>query len=303
MEKKYIIALSLSILLHLGLAVFLFAGDFSVKHKPTPMPNAEVSPIQAVAIDKSQLEARVNQLKKQKSDAKAAEQKRIKALEDRAAKAKAKRAKEQERIKSLEKQRKKKEAEKKKADAAAKKAKAIADKAEKSRKQKVAEQKKAEQAAAKAKAKRLQEEKAAEKAAKLRKQREEEKKRKAREAKERELQEAMLAEQMAAEMAQRQQARNQQVMTEVSRLTAQYKSLIYGNILGDAELLKGKQCIVTISLTLEGKIKYVTVNSGEKYICDATEKAVYRVNRFPMSESEDVNRQLMNVKLTFSPQN
>lgn len=300
-DKKYTVALSLSVFLHLLLALFLLFGNFSHEPKVTPTPAAQVNPIQAVAIDKSVLEARVNDIKKQKSDAKAAEQKRLKELEDRAAKAREKRAKEQERIKFLEKQRKQKEAEKRKADAAAKTAKAKAEQAEKARQAKVAEQKKAEQAAAKAKAKRIAEEKAAQKAAEIRKQREEEKKRKAREAKERELQEAMLAEQMAAEMAARDQARSQQVMGEVNRYHALISQAINRSVLKDKATMSGKSCSLIISITSSGFVTNVTTGKGDPVVCNAAKIGVLKLGTIPMSDNPDVYKQFKKFELEYIP--
>ena len=103
---------------------------------------------------------------------------------------------------------------------------------------------------------------------------------------------------MAEDMANRQQARRQQMMTEVEKYTGIFYGLILRNLQGEH---KGNSCSVTVHLTLEGSIKYVVVNSGGKIICDATENAVYRVNKFPMSEDVDVNKELVEVKLTFAP--
>lgn len=290
-------------LLHVVLGLVLLFGDFSHEVKETPMPANEISPIQAVAIDKSKLEARVNKIRKQKEVEKAAETKRLNDLEKRAADAKKKRAQEQAKIKKLEQQRKKKEAETKKANLAAKKANAQAKEAEKLRKAKEVERKKAEYAAADAKAKRLKQEEITKKAEELRKQKEAMRIRQEKAAKERELAEQMLQEQMEAEASARQKARSQYVQTEKQKYALLYRSLISSNLIGDDQLLRGKICKVTIHLTLTGKIKYVDVNSGEKYICDATRTAALRVNQFPMSDDEDLNRELMDIKLTFSPTN
>lgn len=289
--------------MHVALAVFLLFGDFSHTPKPTPAPAQEISPIQAVAIDKNKLEAKVNEIRKEKAAAKAAEQKRLRDLEQQAADAKKKRAQEQAKIKQLEQQRKRKEAEKKKADLAAKKAKAKAAEAEKLRKKKEVEQKKAEKAAADAKAKRIKQEQAAKKAEELRKQKEAERKRKEREAKERAMAEQMLVEQMEAEAAQRQKARSQYVQTEKQKYAQLYRNLIASNLIGDEQLLRDKSCTITIHLSLSGRIKYVDVNAGEKQICDATKRAALRVNQFPMSDDEDLNRELMDIRLTYSPSN
>ncbi|MGJ8694171.1 MAG: cell envelope integrity protein TolA [Thalassotalea sp.] len=301
MDKKYSIPLTLSVVLHLGLAIFLLAGDFSHEVKPSPKPASEINPIQAVAVDKKKLEARVNQLNKQKSDDKAAERKRIKDLEDRAAKAKVKRAKEQERLKTLEKQRKQKEIEKRKADAAAESANAKAAQAEKARKEKVAEQQKAERAAADAKAKRLKEEQVAKKAAEIRKQREEDQKRKDREAKERQLQEQLLQEQLAAEMAERQQAKSQQVMTEVNRYNALIGQAINRSVLKDKATMNGKSCSLTISITSSGFVTNVVTGRGDLAVCNAAKTGVFKLGTIPMSQDPDVYAQFKKFTLEYIP--
>ena len=304
-KEKYTVAIILSVSLHLALAAILLFGDFTTEHKPTPQLQATVQPIQAVAVNKSELESRVNQLKKQKADAKAAELKRLKELEDRAKKAKQERAREQERIKRLEADRKRKEREKRQADLAAKKAKADADRAEKARKQKEDERKKAEQAAAVAEKKRKAEELAAQKAEELRKKQEAERKRKEAEAaakakaeKERQLQEQMLAEQMAAEMQAINQLKSQQVQGEIEKQKAIFSSLIQQNTLED-ESFKGKKCTVTVNLTSQGSVKYISVKGGDKFVCDAIKNGAYRVGTFPMTNNPDVDNQLMQFDLTF----
>ena len=301
-DKQYSKPLILSFVLHIGLAVFLLAGNFSAEHKPLPKPAAEINPIQAVAVDKSKLEARVNQLNKQKQAAKAAEQKRIKDLEKRAAKAKAERAKEQARIKKLEQQRKQKEAEKKKADLAAKKSKEKAKKAEAARKKKVAEQKKAEQAAAAAKQKRLKEQQIAKKAEELRKKREADKKRKAREEKERLLQEQMLQEQMQAEMAERQQAKSQQVMSEVNRYNALIGQAIQRGVRKDKATMNGKSCSLTISITSSGFVTNVTTGKGDAVVCNAAKTGVLKVGTLPMSKDPYVYEQFKKFTLEYIPE-
>ena len=64
MERKFVVALSLSIGLHLALAVVLLSGDFSAPLKSTPKATAvEMKPIQAVVVDSSKLQAHINKLK------------------------------------------------------------------------------------------------------------------------------------------------------------------------------------------------------------------------------------------------
>jgi len=289
--SKYSNSVALSFAIHIVLAAILLFGDFSPPLKPTPIA-AKMEPIQAVIVEKSAVDTQINKIKKQQAD----EAKKLKDLEESIAAAKAKRKNEEQRIKNLERERKKKAQEKRAADSAAKKAKANA--ADKLRKQKELERQQADKAASDARAKRLKEEVAAKKAENLRKKKAAERKRKEQEARERAAQQKLLAEQMAEDMANRQQARRQQMMTEVEKYTGIFYGLILRNLQGEH---KGNSCSVTVHLTLEGSIKYVVVNSGGKIICDATENAVYRVNKFPMSKDVDVNKELVEVKLTFAP--
>ncbi len=305
----------LSLLVHVVLAIVLFFGNFSSEHKPTPKPTANVKPIEAVAIDKTALAKRVNELTKQKSDAVKAEKKRIQELENRAKAAKQKRTDEQAQIAKLEKARKQKEQEKRKADAAAKIAKTKANKAEKLRKEKVAEQKKAEKAAATAKtkreaeekaaatakAKREAEEKAAQYAAEQRKKQEAEKKRKAQEAKEQALQEALLAEQLAAEVASRQQARNQQVVSEVNRYNSLISQAIDRSVLKDQATMAGKTCSLIISITSSGFVTNVTSSDGDAIVCNAAKTGVLKLGTVPMSENPDVYSQFKQFELVYIP--
>ncbi len=291
MSSKYSNSVALSFAIHIVLAAILLFGDFSSPPKPTPIA-AQMEPIQAVMVEKSAVDAQINKIKKQKAD----EAQKVKDLEESIAAAKAKRLKEAKRVKDLERQRKKKAQEKKAADSAAKKAKANA--VDKLRKQKELEKQQADKAASDARAERLKAEAAAKKAEDLRKKKAAELKRKEQEARERAAQQKLLEQQMAEEMANRQQARRQQMMTEVEKYTGIFYGLILRNLQGEH---KGNSCNVTVHLTLEGSIKYVVVNSGGKIICDATENAVYRVNKFPMSNDVDVNKELVEVKLTFAP--
>lgn len=311
--KQYSVPLSFSIALHVVILAVLIAGNFTSAPVPTPQASSDVKPIEAVAVDKSQLEARVKQLQKAKSDAKAAEQKRLRELEERAAAAKKKRAQEQERIKKLERERKKKEAEKRKADDAAKKARDKAAKAEKVRKQKEAERQKAEKAALEAKARKLKEEAAAKKAEEIRKQKEierkriaEEKAQKAREEQERKLQEQMLAEQMAAEMAERNKAKSAQIQSEVAKYTGLISQTINRKVNKDRSTMEGKFCVLNITLgpssTGKSLVINVQVKSGDPIVCKAATSGVYQARELPMSKDPDVYKTFKNFNLRFVPE-
>ena len=297
MSRKFAIALSLSFLLHVVLAAVLLMGNFD--HEPKVPPKVvQVQTIQATVVDKSKVEAQVNKIKKKKLD----DAKRLKELEQQVASAKKKRAKEEKRIKELERQRKKKVLEKKAADSAAKKARTKANAAEKLRKQKVKEQKLAEQAAADAKAKRLKEEKAAKKADDLRKKKAAERKRKIQEAKERAQQQKMLEQQMAEEMAVRQQARHQQTMTEVGRFTALIRQTIQGNLITDRSTMEGKSCKLTISLAPSGFVTNVVIGQGDRIVCDAAQKAIYKAGTLPVSKDPEIFNEMRKISVTVIPE-
>ncbi|MFD2167064.1 cell envelope integrity protein TolA [Thalassotalea euphylliae] len=297
MSGKYSLPIVLSVVLHGALAVVLFFGNFtSHPPKPTVMQvNLNPNPIEAVAFDKAIIEKQAEKLRQEKARAKAAEQKRIRELEEKAAAAKRKRAKEEARIKKLEQQRKQKEKEKRIADEKARKAKAQAIKAEKERKRKEEERKKAEKAAAEAKKKREREE--AE-----RKRKEAERKRKAKEANERAEQERMLAEQMAQEMEARQRARGQQVQSEISRYTALITQTIQRFLITDRSTMEGKSCKLTITLAPSGFVTNVQTGQGAAVVCNAAQNAVYKAGTLPVSKDPEVFKKMQKISLTVVPE-
>ncbi|GLX77238.1 protein TolA [Thalassotalea insulae] len=291
-------ALTYSVTLHVTLLLILLFGDFSAA-PPKPTPSAtQVKPIQAVVVDRKKIDDQVNKLKKQKAD----EAKRLKAIEEQAAAAKRRRAKEEQRLKTLEQQRKKKERERKAADAAAAKARAKAVAAEKLRKQKEREKQAAEKAAAEAKAKRLKEQKAAEKAEKLRKKKAAEKKRKEREARERAEQQRLLEQQLAEEMASRQQARNQQITSEIGKYTALITRVIQSKLLTDKATMEGKSCNLTIKLAPSGFVISVQAGKGDRVVCDAARNAVNKAGTLPVSKDPEVFEKMRTISLTVVPE-
>lgn len=310
MQKKYVIALSFSIVLHLVVALLMGLGDFSSPPKPTPQQVAsaqakslkKVKPIEAVAVDKQKFLQQVDKIRKKKAAAKSAEIKRIKALEKRAVNAKKSRKKEQDRIRRLERERKIKEREKRKADKAAKIAKAKAKAAVKDRKNKEALTRKADKAADDAKARRIKEEKAAKKAEQLRKKKIAERKRKEKEAKERAEQERLLEQQLAEEMANRKKARRQQMMSEIQRYTALISQAIQRNLITDKASMAGKSCKLTISLAPSGFVTNVVKGVGDRIVCDAAQKAVYKAGTLPVSKDPDVFKEMRTISLTFVPE-
>lgn len=307
-------ALWLSIALHVVLVGILFFGDFATQPKPLPVPTSQpMEPIKAVAVDKSQLDKAINKIKKQKSDALAAEKKRLADIERRATEAKKRRAREEARIKKLEQQRKKKEQEKIKADNAAKAAKRKAANAEKIRKQKEQEKQKADEAAAAARSKRIKEEAAAKKAEDLRKKKKAEadarrkkqvaeQQRKAKEAKERAQQEALIAEQMAAEMASRNRARRQQMLSEIDRFSALITQTINRNMIKDRSTMAGKSCKLTISLAPSGFVTQVNIGQGDRVVCEAAKTAIYKAGTLPVSKDPEVFKEMRKIAVTVVPE-
>lgn len=302
--------LILSIGLHLGLILVLVLGDFDSTPEPMPVVS-QITPIQAVVVDQAKVDNQVKKLKKQKADAAAAEKKRLKDAKQRLANTKKKRLKEEARIKDLERQRKKKVQEKKNADDAAKKSKAKAATAEKNRKKKVAEQKKSDEVAAAAKAKRIKDEVAAKKAAKKvadkkaadkREKAAADKKRKEQEAKERAVQEKLLEQQLAEEMAGRAQARRQQLMSEINRFTALIIETIQRNLITDRSSMEGKSCKLTISLAPSGFVTNVVIGKGDRIVCDAAQKAIYKAGTLPVSKDPEIFKEMRKISVTVIPE-
>lgn len=286
-------ALIKSALLHLAIILVFVIGGLLKPSKPQVMevtlnaPNKpEQKAVEAVSVDTKAVEKRINELKKQEADKKAAEAKRIRDLERRAANAKKKREEEARRIAKLEKERIRKEKEKKKAEAAAREAK----------KKQQAEQKKA------ADAKRKAEELAKKRKAEEEKLKKAEAKRKAdaEAARQKALAEKMMQEQLAAEAAARSRAKQAQVLSEVEKYTALITAKIQQNLLLD-DNMKGKECRLNLRLAFNGLVTQVEALSGDKQVCEATIRAVRRADTLPVSKDKAVFEQLKNINLTIQP--
>tara|TARA_R110002126_G_scaffold199679_1_gene347341 strand:- start:2869 stop:3819 length:951 start_codon:yes stop_codon:yes gene_type:complete len=301
--------LAKSVTLHITLILALvFGANISFKRKTTELSvsaeqsvQANPAPVEAVAIDRQQLEQRVAEIQKNRDDAKKAEEDRIAALEKRALQAERNRAAEEQRLKRVAE-------EKRQADEAARKSKAAAAEAQKqqqaeaakakqaeeARKAREAEQKKAEEAAKAAEARRKQ---AEEEAAKAQAERE----RKAREAKEQAERERQLQEQMAREAEARSQARAQQAVKEVDRYTAMIRDVVQRNLLVD-ENMRGKTARINIRLATSGFVTDVRYVSGDRQVAEAGMRAVNRAGTLPMSTDPDVYNQLKDITLTVAPE-
>ena len=297
-------SLAKSLGLHLAILVLLvFGADFSSKPEmvTVSLQSEGPAPVEAVAVDEKLLNERVQQMQRERDAAKAAEEKRIRDLERRAAQAEQNRTAEEQRLKRVAEEKRKADAEAQKAKAAAAEAKkrqeqenAKAKQAEQARIAKEQERQKAEEAAKAAEQKRKAEQEAAEKAAA-------ERERKAAEARQRAEQERAMQEQMAKEAQARAAARAQQAATEVQRYTALIRDAIQRNLLVD-EGMRGKSCRINIRLASNGFVTRVGVISGDQTVCDATVRAVNRAGTLPVSADPDVYNQLKDINLTVSPE-
>ncbi|MBR8841482.1 cell envelope integrity protein TolA [Pseudoalteromonas sp. JC3] len=301
-----------SVLLHGAIGSLLFAtANFQVE-TPTVMevtlnpqqkdqkPERAVS---AVSVDQQAVEKKIAALKKREEEKQAAEDRRIRDLEQRAQQARKDREAEARRIKKLEQERQAKLEETRQAEAQAKRAREIEKKqreqADKARAEKAA----AEEAAKKAAAQRQAEEDRLRKAEEARKRREAEEKRKAEEAerqRQKALEEQMLRDQLAKEQAARAKIRQQQVLSEVDKFKALIMQRIQANLLID-ETMKGKQCRVNIRLAFNGLVTHVESLGGDKLVCEAAIRAVKMADTLPVSKDKDVFEQLKNINLTIKP--
>jgi colicin import membrane protein len=309
--NNFIVAIFKSFGLHIVVGVLLVAS-VSLKENDKPKPVViNVQPITAVSVDQDKLAAQVSKIRTDKANKKAREADRVKKLEDRAKAAERKRDKAENKIKDLNQKTRKSKADKRRADDATKIAKqkqkletAKADKAAADAKKKLKEKDIADKGAAAAIARRIKEEKDAKDAdvkrkakAKLEK---EEKVRKAREARERREQEMLLQQQMAEEQAARDKAHNKQVLGEYEKYSALITQKINQFAIKDASM-KGKSCRVNIKLAFNGLVTSVKVLEGDPIVCNATEAAVYKVGKLPVSKDPAVFDKLKNIIINFIP--
>lgn len=282
--------------IHIGVIVILALGiDFS--EKPKPQVQSRAPAIQAVVVDQNKVAQHVERLKAEKKESARKEKARQNELEYQAKQARQERQREQAQIKKLEQQRKLKEIETDNATKAAKLAqekeklaKALAQKAESERKQKELERKASEVAAKKVAAKRKQEEVAAKKASDKRRADEQ-----------RQLQEQMMQDALAAEQASLSLTRNKQVLTEVQRYTNMIRATIQRNLVVD-ESMRGKSCLIFIRLANDGFVTGSKIVSGDSVVCRATQIAMNKAGRLPVSSEPDVYNKLKEINLTVQPE-
>ena len=293
--------------IHIGVLVILIMGvDFSEKPKPQIQTSAPV--MQAVVVDQKRVAQHVERLKAEKIETARKEQARQNELERKAKQARQEREREQAQIKKLELQRKQKELETKNANAAAKvaqqkekQAKELAQKAETERKQKEKERQASEEAAKKAVEKRKQEEAAAKKAADERKRKAYAERKRLAEEKARRLQEQMMQDALAAEQASLSQTRNKQVTSEVQRFTSMIVATISRNVQQE-ESMRGKSCTVWVRLAKDGFVTSSRIVDGDPILCRATQTAIQKIQRLPISTEPDVYDKLKELNIIYRPE-
>ncbi|WP_323125024.1 cell envelope integrity protein TolA [Pseudidiomarina terrestris] len=292
------VPLLLSIALHLGIVVILFAGfKFSPSvpeameaHLTAPLedeavPEEEI--VSAATVDKAKINEQIAEIKAEE----AKREEEIAELERRAEAAKKQREAEQQRQRELAEQQR-------------------AERERLAREQAAAQQKKqeAEQAAEAAAERRKREEEAARKAEAERKKREEEarrleeeRKRKEQEARERAERERQLQEELAAERERRAAARTRQIQSEVGKYTALIRSTIQRNLITDPSM-RGKECKVRIRVASSGFVISVDTLSGNTAVCQATQNAVFKAGTLPVSKDPEIFKEMETIDLTVQPE-
>jgi colicin import membrane protein len=112
----------------------------------------------------------------------------------------------------------------------------------------------------------------------------------------------MLQQQLEQEMVSRQQARRQQMMTEIQRYTALISQAIQRNLITDRATMTGKSCKLIISLAPSGFVTNVVKGAGDRIVCDAAQKAVYKAGTLPVSKDPEVFKEMRKISLTVVPE-
>lgn len=289
-------ALILSILLHCAAAALLFVSfEFEPKVITPPPAQKKVKVIDAVTIDKKQLEIELKKLQDDDQAAKQKEAKRQKELKQKA-EAEKKKAKEAEQKRKAEekkialaKEQQKKEEQriadlKKKEELEREKAKKAIEERKRLEAEKEAEKKKLEE----------QKKKAAEEKKKA-----EEAKRKAEEEKRRKAKEAELQAQLDAEMAAEQEQRD-------LTLIEKYVRAISGEIrdqFNTQALPEGLSCKIQIRMVEGGSVVEATVieSSGNELFDRRARTAVYAASPLPVPDEARLFEKMQSVKLIFKP--
>jgi colicin import membrane protein len=295
----------LSLILHIVIGALLIIS-FDFTPKPKTQIRKDVNFVEAVVVDKKQVELELARIKKLEEDKHKKEKKRLDDLEKKAknlenkrkeeekkladtkkkkAAEEKKRKQEQARVTKLEKQKKELEAKRKLEE---KKIKAVEEKAEKlkaedeARKKKIAEEKRKEAETARLKA-------------------EEEKKKK--DAADKKRLENELAAELAAEEAAEQASKDQAL---INNIASRIKRSIESNF-NKVGLAAGLQCVLHVRLVPGGEVIDVSIarSSGSDIFDSRAEKATWKASPLPVPDDEAtfLRLGLREINLTFKPAN
>ncbi|MFU8783423.1 cell envelope integrity protein TolA [Aliidiomarina sp.] len=283
-----------SVLLHVGLVgAMVVSMEFTPAPKDSPQLSSpsisEVTPapqeiVRAVAVEQAAVEAQVQRIRDQREAERRAEQQRVADIERRAREAEQRRQREEQRAREVAAERER-----------------AAEQARREREQAQREQAEAERQREEAAERLRQQQEAERKAQEERERLEAERRAQEQAARERAERERQLQERLAQEQAQRNQARQQRVLTEVERYQALIRSAIQRNWITDASM-RGKSCVLTISMARDGFVTNVQVGEGDRAVCDSARAAVLRAGNLPISEDPDVYEQLRSFRLRVEPQ-
>ena len=103
-------------------------------------------------------------------------------------------------------------------------------------------------------------------------------------------------------MAERRKARTQQIQSEINRYTALISQTIQRNLITDRSTMEGKSCKLTISLAPSGFVINVVANSGDRIVCEAAQKAIYKAGTLPVSSDPEIFKEMSRISLTVIPE-
>lgn len=283
-----------SVLLHVGLVgAMVVSMEFTPAPKDSPqlsspsiseVTSAPQEIVRAVAVDQAAVEAQVQRIRDQQEAERRAEQQRVADIERRAREAEQRRQREEQRAREVAAERER-----------------AAEQARREREQAQREQAEAERQREEAAERLRQQQEAERKAQEERERLEAERRAQEQAARERAERERQLQERLEQEQAQRNQARQQRVLTEVERYQALIRSAIQRNWITDSSM-RGKSCVLTISMARDGFVTNVQVGEGDRAVCDSARAAVLRAGNLPISEDPDVYEQLRSFRLRVEPQ-
>ena len=274
---RFLRSLILSLLVHSLLIVLLiFSVDTTVKKVNSPVPQVNI--VKAVSVDMKQVDKELQRLKdiekeklsKELKKQKALE-KKLKELENRAAKVEKNRKTEEKKLAELKK--KKNEQQKKRENEEKKVAQLRKEQAEIEKQQKAEEEKK--------KAIELERKKQAE----IEKKKEQERIRKEEQEKQRKLEEALMQEELAEEQRQQEAAQKSRDQRLLQNIVLNIKRSVVSNF-NKSGLPKGLECVLSVQLVPGGTVINVTIrkSSGNDVFDQRALVAVQKASPLPIPE-------------------